>query len=365
MHEYASETQEARELLSDLEYLWDQVKDIQPSTSPSAESTEPLDNMSAAISAAGLLGRAGSNAGSYTSFDPRIQRMRGGSSVSGLQHLESYGGRSATASAAGGSYIGVLERSARHPDRGRKARNTGRPKQDRFGSSTGSFDGGSGEPGESDNLEMRKWRRDVTWALETINEEIMAMRHRYASATGTESTVLPPMPMQMPMNDEMYPPMMRAGSSNRQRSIYSYNGQEPPSASEPQGLPVLIKRRNDANNTHNHDLMSHSSSTSDAQPWRRTMQDIIKYIMKQRIWRVLAGLLWGVGKHVVIDLAVIQALLILTRYSRNRYAPAGVPGRAGASSAARNTMFSQIIMFWGQALAGIFKLLGVQIVERV
>lgn len=33
MDTYASETPESRELLNDLEYLWDQVKDIQPSSS--------------------------------------------------------------------------------------------------------------------------------------------------------------------------------------------------------------------------------------------------------------------------------------------------------------------------------------------
>lgn len=32
---------------------------------------------------------------------------------------------------------------------------------------------------QEENIEMRKWRRDVNWALETINEEILAIRQRY------------------------------------------------------------------------------------------------------------------------------------------------------------------------------------------
>lgn len=437
MHEYASETQEARELLSDLEYLWDQVKDIEPSTSPSAESTEPLDNMSAAIAAAGLFGYTGSNAGSYASFDPRLRggtRGGAGSSVSGpppqQQLLESYGRRSVAPSTAGGSYVGVVGQQASaggqsaataagaaSADRGRKARHpVDRSRVFGAGGSTTSstmplFEEAAVDP---ENQEMKKWRRDVTWALETINEEIMAMRHRYAAvASGTAVTDAgsmmnpPPVPGPGEPGEQQYQSLLTYGArgpgtssnaSHRQTSLYSYNDKFIDSGSRNRGdgggggggLPVLLRRRLDESTHHlnrSHEMLSSNGSShhsEDSQVWTQSLRHVVSYVLRKRLWRVLARVLWGVGKHIVTDLVVLQAVLILVRSVRGSssssssrgggLSTAGLRGKGGEGGVGggqqdalgiagpRAGVVGRLLEYFGHALDGLFQMMGLRLV---
>lgn len=224
MHTYASDSQEAQELLADLEYLWDQIKDLQPTSSddsipglPSAPFTNRhlrshagSTSSAAALTAANLLSYnqqhlrhppsyTNSHTGSYASVEnrnshhgnkrnhrhyPLPENLQGipASSLSEMYRAESY--------MSGQSYKSNKVREA-HKGKGKN-----RIKK-LIGSQTSDV-----APDESQNqffqqqfnnnmeisqledpnLEMTKWRRDVTWALETINEEIMAIRERYGTS---------------------------------------------------------------------------------------------------------------------------------------------------------------------------------------
>lgn len=308
MHEYASDTQESRELLSDLEYLWDQVKEIEPVPT---ESPEPLDNMSSGIAGTGILGYSGSNAGSYGSFDPRLMRdsRLNLSSVSGLQAARgnSYDGQSALTSATGG---GGLRPRAR--------------------SSSGSFEATADQQlGLSENTEMRKWQNDVTWALETINEEIMAIRHKYAAESGGGS--------------DLYRSGSVAGSGSvsrslhrqlphihRQPSIYSYGGNPigGSNSSTFQGKSARRAKRLSAR-TQDEDDEDDEGSSSDLEreyehrPRRRSIvsalaQEIVRKFKNYKTVQVVLGVLWSITKHVAIDAAVVYAVLVFARAVRGR-----------------------------------------------
>lgn len=293
MHAYASDSQESRELLSDLEYLWDQVKDIQPSSSDDSAGGDagpgvphlnrrrhrPLSHAgsnaesTAALTAANLMSytqqqhqhqqqqqqipkqkkQHGSFVGSFTSGGPppgtpssRIDRSgnnnninnnnkRSGnrnfplpestlgippSSLSGMYRAESYmsgGARSHNSRAADTSVMPDAAAGNRNSVRGSRREQVAASAASHSHQNTtkhiiedqeidhhhplvGSRDEifydakAVAESGElhpqldSETLEMRKWRRDVNWALETINEEILAIRQRYGGTPLQNST---------------------------------------------------------------------------------------------------------------------------------------------------------------------------------
>lgn len=223
MHTYASDSQEARELLADLEYLWDQIKDLQPTSSddsiqglPSAPFTNRhlhshagSTSSAAALTTANLISynqqnlrhppsHTNSHAGSYASIEnkrsrhgnkrshrhyPLPENLQGipASSLSEMYRAESY--------MSGQSYNSNKVREARKgKGKGRNKNFIGSQASDVAHDDTQNqfFQqpyNGNIEISQLDdpNLEMTKWRRDVTWALETINEEIMAIRERYGT----------------------------------------------------------------------------------------------------------------------------------------------------------------------------------------
>lgn len=315
MHTYASDTPELRELLSDLEYLWDQVKDIQPSSSSSSDSVAmppiastphylpvssrsarsvdressvdqtPSEGGTAALTAANLMTynqqqqqqqqnvrvtsssrpqrvpRPGSFAGSYSSAGKHNHKKYQGSSkrsskyhdnpipginppplysaqsyISGGESVNSRAAETVNTAAATGlppttpnqkshwrQYPGSASsltkkdhiptrldiklkkqgrnlpyftesndvedqeffdaREAANSIRNAAATNSARLTDDPLIISTGSkiID---------ETNELTRWRRDVNWALETINEEIMAIRQRYGTNKNLEDSFL-------------------------------------------------------------------------------------------------------------------------------------------------------------------------------
>lgn len=394
MHEYASDTQEARELLSDLEYLWDQVKDIEPSTSPSTKSVEPLDNMSAAaITAAGLFGYNGSNAGSYTSFDPRLRRVRAGSTGSGAapsQTLDALSYGLGPSTAGGGSFMGGVGGSgqrrgggSRHAgggasaDRGRKAGSHPVDRDLMPGRASSGVPALFDESLDPDNQEMRKWSRDVTWALETINEEIMAMRHRYAAAAagdgdGMEPAGLPyaghsgASPLAAVIASEVArgrpggPGVAHLSQQQQQPSVYSYDDNVGPAkrrGGDPHASYHHAYHHSHSHNHHN-DLLSHSSQSDDSAQWIQALLNVVKYIFKRLVWRLLARFLWGVGKHVLTDLVVIKAFLMLMSYAKAQKAAAP---RSDETTAVVADGLARVLVLWSDILNGLLGSMGLQL----
>lgn len=275
MHEYASETQEARELLSDLEYLWDQVKDIEPSESASGGSVdEHLDNMSS--TAAALAAAAATT--------------RGG---------DSYGIRSASTSAAGGSYIvRATGSSSRHKRI--------RPEYYGDAGSTISFDASAVAAVES--LEMRKWQSDVTWALETINEEIMAIRDRYAA--GQAST--------------------GSARGSQQQSLYSY--------SRPSEREQALRHRVTGS-------VGPPGSNDDGSG-SRSLVEMLRQFTRLQLWKAA----WGITRHLAVDFVVLYLMVELARAVRGnrfRQRPGSLAGRA--------------LVFVTRVLDEVFRVLGVRV----
>lgn len=296
MRTYASNTPESRELLSDLEYLWDQVKDIQSSSQSSENdsvsvpppipllhsSTRSLDHSSAnwkspnqgnsALTAENLMTynqqqlnlqedprqshlprRHGPPIESYTSADKSNFHKKHGSSRRSskyldnqlpsdlnpppLYHAQSYisGGASNasraaetvnTAAATGlpsnknqflrKQYPEPSSRSVKNKTQQTQKSHTHHSSESDVASRSEYFDSREAASNirnaaltrsSSTNLnpiaaipnppetahetnEMKRWRRDVNWALGTINEEILAIHHRYGLTPALDNSLV-------------------------------------------------------------------------------------------------------------------------------------------------------------------------------
>lgn len=265
MHTYASESQEAVELVSDLEYLWDQIKDLQPSSSDdsatggvgssilsrprhrhhkhrtrtiseqdiaSSPGSIAHDNSPAPLTASNLRSynerQQQQGASSYSSIGNQKdkiaslrnaqQRASGTSSyyplpestlgippsALGMYRAESYlSGRSVHSTTPkpssgkgkgmqrsdfnqtkrlsslqeGQQFIG--QRHGRDLDESHSQLGPGVREEEFYDARVLESSSEDVSNLREENLEMKKWRRDVNWALETINEEIMAIRQRY------------------------------------------------------------------------------------------------------------------------------------------------------------------------------------------
>lgn len=307
MREYASDTQEARKLLSDLEYLWAQVKDIDLSVIKTNEVTpSPLPQYS------------GSMAGSYTSYDTQLRPSGGESFVSGLP----YG--SDTVSAAGYSNYGS---QLSHPQPSLRAT----PKKEYIADSV-----------SSDSLEMRKWRRDVSWALETINEEIMAIRQRHAIAMSDAASVLPA------SSEGGLRSPRRGGRASRPPPRNKITGRpSTPSYSHVRNQSSIYSYKDESNvsvragNSIGRETRLRNANGNDSAVSQTTLRifNVLHGLAKKQVWRILTSFLWGFCTRVVVDVIVLAALLSLLRRARDRW-----PG---------STMAAQILSFWAKLINGM------------
>lgn len=300
MHEYASNTQEARELLADLEYLWNQIKNIEPTKSPSTDSTD-LSGLPPTTALPGLLGYSSGGGGSASisrRSHPGKSRRRGdiatisGSSIYGL------GG------GAGGGGSGSL--------------------------GTRSVGGASSISGGA-NRRMKfvqqqdpeeKWRRDVTWALETINEEILAMRHRYdAVVTGAPPAGPSPgasVPLEMlaqagssvqsyritPHSTILGPPLSQGAAA----SVYSYSGRHhiKPNID----LPLQHHASQVISGKGSHGGSARDDDDDSFPNKIKLLVQIIQQICRKRIFRLLLN----ISTRIFIDLAVLRGLLFIYQF---------------------------------------------------
>lgn len=302
MHQYASNTQEARELLADLEYLWNQIKDLEPTKSPSTDSTD-LSHLPPTATIPGLLGYS-SGIGS-TSMTRRSQggksRRRGDVTTIGGSSIYGLGGGS-----GGGGSLGTRSVGGRSSISGGGIRRIKLPQN----------------PQESEE----KWRRDVTWALETINEEILAMRHRYDAAV---SGVSPPstgpstsLPLEVlaktasPMHNYrinshstvLVPPPLQGTTA----SLYSYSERQvqKPSTEILSHHSHLPKR---GSSNYGGGSGSGRDARDDEGSFMKNIEllmEVIQQIFRKRIFRILLN----VGTHIIVDIAVLRGLLYIYRF---------------------------------------------------
>ncbi|KAF5115350.1 hypothetical protein DV454_002386 [Geotrichum candidum] len=167
-----------------------------------------------------------------------------------------------------------------------------------------------------------KWRRDVTWALETINEEILAMRHRYdAVVTGA--------PTAGPSPGASVPPEMlaQAGSSVHSYRITPHSTILGPPPSQGAAASVYsysgrhhIKPNIDLPLQHHASQVisgkgSHGGSArdddDDSFPNKiKLLVQIIQQICRKRIFRLLLN----ISTRIFIDLAVLRGLLFIYQF---------------------------------------------------
>jgi hypothetical protein len=169
-----------------------------------------------------------------------------------------------------------------------------------------------------------KWRRDVTWALETINEEILAMRHRYDAAV----TGAPPPPSGASVGATLPPEVLaQAGSSVHSYRITPHSAMlgSPP----PQGAAASLYSYSDRHHLkpstelslqHHASQMiggkgSHGGGARDDDDGSfsnkiRLLVEIIQQIFRKRIFRLLLN----ISMHILVDLAVLRGLLFIYRF---------------------------------------------------
>ncbi|KAF5103294.1 hypothetical protein DV451_001589 [Geotrichum candidum] len=167
-----------------------------------------------------------------------------------------------------------------------------------------------------------KWRRDVTWALETINEEILAMRHRYdAVVTGA--------PPAGPSPGASVPPEMlaQAGSSVHSYRITPHSTILGPPPSQGAAASVYsysgrhhIKPNIDLPLQHHASQVisgkgSHGGSArdddDDSFPNKiKLLVQIIQQICRKRIFRLLLN----ISTRIFVDLAVLRGLLFIYQF---------------------------------------------------
>ncbi|KAF5099033.1 hypothetical protein D0Z00_001793 [Geotrichum galactomycetum] len=166
-----------------------------------------------------------------------------------------------------------------------------------------------------------KWRRDVTWALETINEEILAMRHRYDSVV----TGAPPSGASAGAS---LPPEMLAQPGS---SVHSYRiNPHPAMLVPPQGAAASLYSYSDRHHLkpspelpHQHHASqfingngSHGNGARDDDDEGlflnkiKLLIEIIEQIFRKRIFRLLLNM----SVRILVDLAVLRGLLFIYRF---------------------------------------------------